>query len=608
MADPKSIYKKLNHYDWHSEAIRQYIYLLSYPRDSNQFQMACRYLTQEDSKNKNFDLKKFYTKFKGFKVINNTTLYYEPLNLTVIPYNKKNIINEKLTELYNSSQGLGKGQQNFYRLVISKYLGIKRNDCIDFLKKQSDYQLTRKPKREFERPINSKLPFNILAIDLVDLNPYMKIRENKNYRYILTVIDLFSNYTWFFPIKKKEPDNIVNAFDHLLAESGITPKMVISDGGSEFKGEFLDFLRAHFIKKITTRSYTPQPNVEKANQILRQIMRHVFIRYNTLAWLPYLKEMQESKNSFYDARLKGTPDDIMTAFENNKYDLINDVAQDKKDIIKSKFDKYKKALFNVGDFVRIKLSTVQSELRKRIKSGDSKYIVANYSPQIYEVFRVFKPKDDKLGLPTYTLCDTDSRILINPNNHFKKFKQSDLLKVDQDSTELNKAHIDKLNMIDYNDDNIDAQGDIELREMRNRRIVRPIARQPKVIEVKDYKKKEWDKILKDKIFTERIGIGRRNMKWKILNVVYDRSYKKWLVKYKPANGNGDVESSMLSEVLEDAKQNNDEWYKPEYDVMLEKNRAAAAPRVAAPAPRVAAPAAAPRVALVARRSARLLNK
>ena len=81
------------------------------------------------------------------------------------------------------------------------------------------------------------------------------------------------------------------------------------------------------------------------------------------------------------------------------------------------------------------------------------------------------------------------------------------------------------------------------------------------------------------------------MKWKILDVVYNRSYNKWLVKYEPANGGdarlssrkttltpkeGDgVESSMLSEVLDDAKKNNDVWYKPEYDVMLVKNTAMA---------------------------------
>ena len=40
------------------------------------------------------------------------------------------------------------------------------------------------------------------------------------------------------------------------------PVVILSDEGSEFSKQFEDFLRVHGIKKRTTESYTPQPNVE----------------------------------------------------------------------------------------------------------------------------------------------------------------------------------------------------------------------------------------------------------------------------------------------------------------------------------------------------------
>jgi hypothetical protein len=58
-------------------------------------------------------------------------------------------------------------------------------------------------------------------------------------------------------------------------------------------------------------------------------MRQVFVRYNTLAWLPYLKEIQLAMNSIYIDKLKGTPDDIMTAYENNNYYKINAIKNNK---------------------------------------------------------------------------------------------------------------------------------------------------------------------------------------------------------------------------------------------------------------------------------------
>ena len=47
--------------------------------------------------------------------------------------------------------------------------------------------------------------------------------ENNGYKYLLIVIDIFSQYAWVEPLKDKTASQIVNAFDKILS-GGRIPK------------------------------------------------------------------------------------------------------------------------------------------------------------------------------------------------------------------------------------------------------------------------------------------------------------------------------------------------------------------------------------------------
>ena len=53
--------------------------------------------------------------------------------------------------------------------------------------------------------------------DLVDLSTIQK--ENKNFKYLLTCIDVFSKYAWVEPIKQKTGKTLVKAFENILKKS-----------------------------------------------------------------------------------------------------------------------------------------------------------------------------------------------------------------------------------------------------------------------------------------------------------------------------------------------------------------------------------------------------
>ena len=84
-------------------------------------------------------------------------------------------------------------------------------------------------------------------------------------------------------------------------------------------------------------------------------------------------------------------------------------------------EKNRKAELNVGDHVRIKLSAIDSTIRKAIKQGDKKNIVVTYSTEVYRVSNRFQGEHSK---PEYLLED------IEGTNLRHRFFSSDLLRVE----------------------------------------------------------------------------------------------------------------------------------------------------------------------------------
>ena len=125
--------------------------------------------------------------------------------------------------------------------------------------------------------------------------------------------------------QKKEPPDVLTAFLEAMAETGDhLCSRILSDNGSEWKGEFENFLKTNGIKHTYTKSYTPEPHIESVNNQLRKIMKQVFVRNNSLAWLPYLAGIQTAKNTQWNENHKAIHGDIMTKYEadnpeNKKY-------------------------------------------------------------------------------------------------------------------------------------------------------------------------------------------------------------------------------------------------------------------------------------------------
>ena len=69
------------------------------------------------------------------------------------------------------------------------------------------------------------------SADLIDKSSLSK--HNNNYKFLLTVIDIFTKYAWAIPLKNKSGLSIANGFKTLLSE-GRKPEKLWVDRGSEF--------------------------------------------------------------------------------------------------------------------------------------------------------------------------------------------------------------------------------------------------------------------------------------------------------------------------------------------------------------------------------------
>ena len=115
----------------------------------------------------------------------------------------------------------------------SKGSGLKKNQGNFLQISQLANELHKPIIRKFKkRKVYSSFENNIWGADLADMQLISK--HNKEIRYILCVIDLFSKYAWVVPLKDKKGVSIVNAFQKILDSLKRKPNNIWVDQRSEF--------------------------------------------------------------------------------------------------------------------------------------------------------------------------------------------------------------------------------------------------------------------------------------------------------------------------------------------------------------------------------------
>ena len=195
---------------------------------------------------------------------------------------------------------------------------------------------------------------DIWSADLVDMQQLKSY--NHGFRYILNVIDAFSNFVWSVPIKDKTGKTITNTFQSIVKASKRKPKKFWVDNGSEFcNNEFKKWLVEDETKIYSTFNESKAVVIERFNRTLENKMYKYFTVNNTYKYVDVLPDLINKYNNHKHFTIKMNP--IEAIMKYNEKVIQNDVYSiHDKTIYKSKFiaedrvriNKYKRTLFDKG--------------------------------------------------------------------------------------------------------------------------------------------------------------------------------------------------------------------------------------------------------------------
>ena len=166
-------------------------------------------------------------------------------------------IKKCIESFYRSSHGDGAKKlcyairESFYGIgekTIQKYLN--EMDCHRSINPRFDNLAPL-------QPISAETIMERHQIDIVDLTAIAVTIDDKEYKYVLSIIDVFSRFLWLRALTNKNSNTVAMELYKIYIEYG-PPKIIQSDQGSEFKGNVKELCNLLKTKMIYSRSHHPQ--------------------------------------------------------------------------------------------------------------------------------------------------------------------------------------------------------------------------------------------------------------------------------------------------------------------------------------------------------------
>ena len=118
------------------------------------------------------------------------------------------------------------------------------------------------------KKVHSSCIDNIWGADLINLKLISKLK--KGFRFLLSVIDIYSKYAWVIPLKNKKGITVTNVFQRILDESKHKPNKIWVDKGSRFYNRSIkSFLEKNNIKMYSTDNEGKSVTAERFTRNLK---------------------------------------------------------------------------------------------------------------------------------------------------------------------------------------------------------------------------------------------------------------------------------------------------------------------------------------------------
>ena len=246
-----------------------------------------------------------------------------------------------------SAPGSFQGPEKIYQSAKAAGEAVKKEEVVDYLRKEDTYTLNRVARRRFpqNRTVVEGLDdlWDADLADVQDMHP-----ENSGTKYLLVVIDTFSRYMWVRLLKTKYAKEVSAAFDTIFIE-GRKPNRVRTDLGKEFHNKTVrDRFNEHGIILIPASNHAVF--AERGIQTLKSKLFRYLIQQNNFHYIDVLQDLVTSYNNTIHSSI-GRPPATVTKQNESEVRLDNYLLRRKP---KNDSDHPRQELkFKVGDKVRV---------------------------------------------------------------------------------------------------------------------------------------------------------------------------------------------------------------------------------------------------------------
>lgn len=180
---------------------------------------------------------------------------------------------------------------------------MKMEKMKDFLSEEDAYTLHKPAGVRFSRNrVFVTKPLKQFQADLCDIQALAE--HNDWYRYLLTVIDVFSKKAYARALKKKTAGEVVEAFESVFQESQIPEKLQTDTGKEIFNKIFEALMKKYGIVHFKTASNLKASVVERFNCTLKGRMWRYFTAHNTRRYLDVLPDLLKGYNRSFHSSIK----------------------------------------------------------------------------------------------------------------------------------------------------------------------------------------------------------------------------------------------------------------------------------------------------------------
>lgn len=256
----------------------------------------------------------------------------------------------------------------------------------DYLESQSVYSRHKQLRYKFpRRKTFGVFVFSHLQVDLIELQEFAK--SNKGYRYVLTIIDVFSRYSFIVALKRKTGAEVAKALEDTFEKINMFPTYILSDYGREFRNQHVkSYLDSRDIKLIHSKSEIKGSTIERFNRTWKGRLFKFFTRTNSVKWLESGKKIVDGINRSYHRTIKCTPEQVFLG-------LTKPADEQKR---KEEEQVAKQPRYKVGQMIR--LSGLNKTFRRGFRSGwtDEEFQIITALAGSPPVYRLVDTKGEKI--------------------------------------------------------------------------------------------------------------------------------------------------------------------------------------------------------------------